>query len=222
MKYFKLLFLLIVCALFFYALNTKLGSIPPLGPFLSPAQGIWQNEQSLPAATQLSIPDLKEEVVIHYDESLIPHIFAENKQDLYRAQGYVTAQHRLWQMEFQTHAAAGRVAEIVGSRALDYDRMQRRKGMDFGAEQVINKMSEEENMILFLEAYRDGVNAYIDQLSPGDYPVEYKILDYAPEHWTTHKTALLLMYMTDMLAGREDDLENTNALKKLGRERFDL
>ncbi|HAZ25717.1 MAG TPA: hypothetical protein DCY95_14920, partial [Algoriphagus sp.] len=56
-----------------------------------------------------------------------------NEEDLYRVQGYVTAQHRLWQMEFQTMAAAGRISEIVGPVALELDRMTRRKGLAYGA-----------------------------------------------------------------------------------------
>lgn len=74
----------------------------------------------------------------------------------------------------------------------------------------------------YVEAYCDGVNSYINPLKPKDYPVEYKLLDYAPEPWTVKKTALLLMYMTKMLAGRDSDLEYTHALKKFGKERFDL
>jgi len=170
----------------------------------------------------LALPGLSAPVEIFYDEALIPHVFAQNDLDLYRAQGYLTAKHRLWQMEFQTHAAAGRVSEFIGADGLGYDRGQRRKGMVFGAEHALETMKEVAGLEELLDAYRDGVNHYIGQLDPADYPVEYKLLDYAPEPWTKKKTALLLMYMADMLAGGESDLEYTNFLKKYGRERFDL
>ncbi|MBE9488871.1 MAG: penicillin acylase family protein [Bacteroidetes bacterium] len=223
MKNIKFGLSLILCIATFYALNTKLGSLPPLGKFLSPNQGVWLNEiTESNTNSNIAIKGLSAPVSVKYDEYLIPHIFAQNDLDLYKAQGYVTAQHRLWQMEFQTHASAGRLSEIIGEKALDYDRQERRRGMGFGAENAMEKMKEDPEMISFLEAYRDGINSYINQLKPENYPVEYKLLDYKPELWTTKKTALLLMYMTKMLAGGDSDLEYTNALRKFGKERFDL
>ena len=222
MKWFKLILSGLLCAAVAYALNTKFGSYPPLGKFMAPNQGIWQNENSSAGEASINIPGLNEPVEVFYDEALIPHVFAQNDEDLYRAQGYLTAMHRLWQMEFQTHAAAGRVSELVGTQGIDYDREQRRKGMVFGAEKALETMKEVPGLQTLLEAYRDGVNSYIAGLAPEQYPLEYKLLDYAPEPWTLKKTALLLMYMTDMLAGRESDLEYTNFLKKYGQERFDM
>ena len=222
MKYFKFLVSLVLTAVVFYGLNTKIGAIPPIGKFLNPYTGIWQNEKDDAITGTIAIEGLKDEVTVHYDAQLIPHIFAENDTDLYKAQGYITAKHRLWQMEFQTHAAAGRLAEIIGEAALDYDRQERRRGMGFGAEQAILKMKEDPETATYIEAYAEGVNSYINQLEPKDFPVEYKLLDYAPEQWTIKKTALLLMYMTKDLSGFDSDLENTNALRLFGKERFDL
>ncbi|WP_178984779.1 penicillin acylase family protein [Winogradskyella helgolandensis] len=222
MKYFKLILSFVLTIGIFYALNTKFGSIPPIGKFLNPYTGVWQNETDESITGEVSIPDLNDKVTVHYDAELIPHVFAENEIDLYRAQGYITAKHRLWQMEFQTYAAAGRLSEIIGEGALSYDRQERRRGMGFGAEQTLKKMAEDEKTSAFVQAYADGVNSYINQLDPKDLPVEYKLLDYKPEAWTTKKTALLLMYMTKMLAGGDEDMENTNALRLFGKERFDL
>lgn len=222
MKYIKLITTLVLTLVVFYALNTKLGSVPPIGKFLDPVHGIWQNETDEITSGNFNIEGLSAPVTIHYDEQLIPHIFAENDTDLYRAQGYVTAKHRLWQMEFQTHAAAGRLSEILGEVAINYDREERRRGMGYGAEQALEKMKEDPEVLQFLEAYRDGVNSFIISLNEATIPVEYKLLDYKPEPWTIKKTALLLMYMTKMLAGGDNDLEYTNALRKFGTERFDL
>ena len=222
MKYFKLIVSLVLTIGIFYVLNTKLGSIPPIGKFLNPYSGVWQNETDETTSGKIQIPDLKEEVTVHYDEQLIPHVFAKNDLDLYRAQGYLTAKHRLWQMEFQTYASAGRLSEIIGEAALNYDRQERRRGMGYGAEQTVKKMSQDQETMAIVEAYAAGVNSYINQLDPKDYPVEYKLLDYKPEAWTPKKTALLLMYMTKMLAGGDEDIENTNALRLFGKERFDL
>jgi penicillin amidase len=222
MKYFKLILSFSLTIGLFFALNTKFGSIPPIGKFLNPYTGVWQNETDESISGDISIPGLKDKVTVHYDEQLIPHVFAQNDIDLYRAQGYLTAKHRLWQLDFQTYAAAGRLSEIIGETALNYDRQERRRGMGFGAEQTLKKMSGNKETMAISEAYAEGVNSYINQLDPKDYPVEYKLLDYKPEAWSPKKTALLLMYMTKMLAGGDEDLENTNALRLFGKERYDL
>ena len=222
MKYFKLILSFVLTVAIFYALNTKFGSIPPIGKFLNPYSGVWQNETDEAISGDITIPELQDKVTVHYDAQLIPHVFAQNELDLYRAQGYLTAKHRLWQMEFQTYAAAGRLSEIIGEGALNYDRQERRRGMGYGAEQALLKMNEDKRTSAITKAYADGVNSYINQLDPKNLPVEYKLLDYKPEAWTQKKTALLLMYMTKMLAGGDEDMENTNALRLFGKERFDL
>ncbi len=222
MKYFKFILSSILLIATFYGLNNKFGSIPPLGKFLNPSSGIWQNDKSDIDTSTIPIEGLIDEVTIHYDQFLIPHIFAKNDMDLYKAQGYITAKHRLWQMEFQTHASAGRLSEIFGVDALNYDREQRRKGMGYGADKTLEKITKDPEIYSLLVAYRDGVNSYIDQLKTENLPVEYKLLDYAPEPWTLKKTALLGMYMADMLSGGDGDLEYTNLLRKIGKERFDL
>ena len=122
MKYLKLLIALVLTSAIFYALNTKMGSIPPLGKFLNPSSGVWQNETDESMSGEVHIPGLTDKVIVHYDEQMIPHVFAQNNHDLYKAQGYLTAKHRLWQLEFQTYAAAGRLSEIFGEAAFDYDR----------------------------------------------------------------------------------------------------
>ena len=222
MKYFKLILSFLLTIGIFFALNTKFGSIPPISKFLNPYSGVWQNETDESTSGEIEIPGLSDKVTVHYDAELIPHVFAKNDMDLYKAQGYITAKHRLWQMDFQTYAAAGRLSEILGEAALNYDRQERRRGMGFGAEQTVKKLSEDKHTLAMAEAYADGVNSYIHQLDPKNYPVEYKLLDYAPEAWSPKKTALLLMYMTKMLAGGDEDIENTNALRLFGKERFDL
>ncbi|GGI56355.1 penicillin acylase family protein [Winogradskyella haliclonae] len=222
MKYLKLLLSFILTAAIFYGLNNKFGDIPALGKFLAPNQGIWQNETDDIITGEVNIPSLKDVVTVHYDAQLIPHIFAKNDSDLYKAQGYITAKHRLWQMEFQTYAAAGRLSEIIGEGALDYDRSQRRNGMLFGAENSLDVVKQDPEALALLEAYSYGVNAYINSLEPEKYPVEYKLLGYKPEAWTIDKTMHLLMYMTDMLCGRDYDLEFTNTIKKFGKKRFDM
>src|SRR5215471_10285965 len=81
-----------------FVLNNQLGSIPPLGKFLSPQQGFWQNAE--PANQDfnmdLNFPELKGKVEVYFDERMVPHVFAQNVADLYFVQGYLHAKFRLW------------------------------------------------------------------------------------------------------------------------------
>ncbi|WP_186758755.1 penicillin acylase family protein [Echinicola salinicaeni] len=223
MKYFGFLIVFIFTLILAVGLSVKLGPVPPLGYLLDPYHGFWQNSYSEDEDIEKSvkISGLKAAVSINYDENLIPHIFAQNEHDLMMAQGYVTARHRLWQMEFQTRAAAGRISEIVGPVALEFDRMQRRKGLGYAAEAGLEyiKANDPETLSL-IEAYASGVNQYINQMDLGELPVEYKILDYRPEAWTPYKTVLLLKYMADMLVG-DKDIEFSNLRKALGEAGMD-
>jgi len=226
MKTFKILISLLLMISLTYALNRgwNVGApIPPLGKFLDPFHGYLQNAETGEAKNlELTLPGLKDKVTIIYDTAHIPHIFAQNDEDLYFAQGYITAVDRLWQMEFQTHAAAGRVSEILGSVALDYDRRQRRLGMVFGAQNGLASMEKDPISKLTVDAFTAGINAYVATLSYEDYPFEYKLLDYAPENWSNLKCALLLKSMAQTLNMGDKDLEMTNALKLYGKEVVDV
>jgi penicillin G amidase len=224
MKLARFLITLAVTVILTLVLDTKLHQVPPLGRFFDPFKGFWQNAQQEPiiAPERLALEGLIGNVDVHYDELLIPHIFAENEKDLYKVQGYVTAFHRLWQMELQTHAAAGRVSEIIGKATLEFDRLQRRKGMVHGAKNALMEMERDTHQVELMQAYVEGVNAYINSLDYKSLPFEYKLLDYKPEAWTTLKTGFLLKYMADNLSGWDADLENTNLLRILGKEGFDF
>lgn len=205
------------------SLSMQFGSVPPIGKLLDPNHGFWQNSYSedIGFEDELDLNNLSKPVKVIYDENLIPHVFAENDKDLYRVQGYITAKHRLWQMEFQTMAAAGRISEIVGPIAIELDRMTRRKGLAFAAENSLQYIQKEHpDTYELVEAYADGVNQYIESLSAGDLPIEYKILDYTPESWSAYKSLLLLKYMADMLVG-DRDLEYTNLRNQIGQEMLD-
>ncbi len=220
MKYIGFLFSLSITLILAISLHIQIDTIPPLGRLLDPYHGFWQNAYSEDelADESISLMKLQHPVKVVYDENLIPHIFAENELDLYRTQGYVTAKHRLWQMEFQTMAAAGRISEIVGPVAIELDRMTRRKGLAYSAENALQFIKNDNpEAYELVEAYTDGVNQYIETLSVARTPVEYKILNYRPEPWSVYKSMLLLKYMADMLVG-DRDLEYTNLKNKLDEE----
>ena len=225
MKFIRFLFSLSITLAICYGLDNKWDQIPPLGKFLDPFNGFWQNagEKSMELGETIELEGLNSPVTVKYDQFLIPHIFAKNNSDLFKAQGYVTAVNRLWQMDFQVMASAGRLSEVVGPVAINYDRLQRRKGMTFGAEKSAEKMVKDyPELAGFYNDFSAGANAYINSLSYADLPVEYKLLDYWPEPWSMYKFCLLIQYMVDDLSGHDQDLENTNALELFGKETYDM
>ncbi|MEO6844248.1 MAG: penicillin acylase family protein, partial [Ginsengibacter sp.] len=203
--------------------NSTLLLKAPLGRLLSPQQGLWQNAEPVNEdySAHLSFPQVKGKVNVYFDERLVPHVFAENENDAYFVQGYLHAKFRLWQMEFQTRAAAGRLSEVVGAMALDYDRNQRRLGMVYAAENSLKEIEKDPVTLAECDNYTAGVNAYIESLDQSSLPVEYKLLGYQPEKWTNLKSALFLKYMALELAGYERDFEMTNAKSLFSSSDFD-
>ncbi|GAA4378814.1 penicillin acylase family protein [Hymenobacter koreensis] len=202
-----------------WVLNTSHGQVPAFGKFLSPFEGFWRNgeaDSDFALEQTLRLPGLQQPVTVRFDDKRVPHIFAQNDHDLYFAQGYLTARDRLWQMEFQTHVAAGRLSEIVGESRLETDRFFRRMGMVYGAQRSLDVMMANPTTRTVLESYSAGVNAYIDGLTPRTLPFEYKLLNYQPEPWQPLKCSLLLKLMAWDLSGRSDDLRMSNALNAYG------
>ena len=224
LKKIRFLFLLILITTIVIISNNSISNIPPLGKFLNPYSGFWQNGEinQNKVFNNIDLKNIKDEVIIQFDSMLIPHIYANNDEDLFYTQGYVTALHRLWQMEFQIMAISGRLSEIFGNRALKNDRTQRRKGMVYAAKKTLEKSFEDENTIKLLKAYVNGVNDYISSLSLKNYPIEYKMLNYKPEKWTLLKTFLLMESMSDMLSRGNMDIEDTYLLKILGIKNYNL
>lgn len=208
------------------ALNVQLPSgkskTPRLGYFLSPQYGFWQNAE--PSNTSfnedIKMPGVRKQVDVYFDERLVPHIYAENNADAYFIQGYLHAKFRLWQMEFQTYVAGGRLSEIVGDERLATDKYFRRLGMVYGAENSLKEIEANPETKEACDAYTAGVNTYIKSLAHEDLPFEYKLLDYKPEPWTNMKTALFLKFMSWDLSGQGDDLTYTNAKNYFGYDDF--
>jgi penicillin amidase len=216
----KALICIVVPILLAYALNTKFGDTPPILKFLNPFTGFWQNAESdmITSTKKLALKGAHDKIDIFFDDRMIPHVFAQNDHDAYYAQGYVTAMHRLWQMDFQTRFAAGRISEVVGKKAKEVDRYQRRMGMVYGAENSLRGMMEDPKAKEMILAYTQGINDYIHSLSNANLPLEYKLLDFKPEDWTPIKCALLLKQMSAVLAMGSDEFYMTNILKKFGPE----
>lgn len=192
---------------------------PRLGYFLHPQYGFWQNAEptNLSFDKNIKISGVKGHANVYFDERLVPHIYADNDADAYFIQGYLHAKFRLWQMEFQTYAAGGRLSEILGEQMLPVDKYFRRLGMVYGAEKAVDEINKNDTTKTILDSYTAGVNAYIHSLKENELPFEYKLLNYKPEFWTNLKTALFLKFMSYDLSGQgDDDLFYTNTKNALG------
>jgi penicillin amidase len=137
-----------------------------------------------PQSLALALSGLRAPVKITRDGRGIPHIEAANDEDLYFAQGYATAQDRLWQMDLLRRTARGELSEIFGRAALEQDKLHRTYGFAQLSETLTAKASP--RTLAVLEAYARGVNAYADSLdgSAGkQLPREFQILQYKPRPW---------------------------------------
>jgi penicillin G amidase len=207
-----------------FLLNTKMALPAPLGKLLAPQHGLWQNAEPADKnfSEDLKFPNLKGKTSVYFDERLVPHIFAEQENDAYFVQGYLHAKFRLFQMEMQTFAAAGRISEIAGPSKLMIDRQFRRLGMVYAAENAVKAIEKNETIKLSCDAYTAGVNAYISTLTESALPVEYKLAGIKPEPWSNFKTALFMKLMAWDLSSNERDFEMTNAKAFFSTADFNL
>ena len=215
---------LIATTVLVYILDKPMGELPALGRLLDPVSGCWANAESVDPyfSKQLKLPLTATNATVWWDNRMVPHIQAANDNDIYFLQGYIHAMHRLWQMDMQTRAAAGRVSEVVGQSAFDFDRKQRRKGMVFAAENSLRAAEADEHTSTMIHAYTAGVNAWIASLSYADYPLEYKLMGFSPEPWTNLKCVLLLKYMADDLTGKTDDIAYSYLRSVIPAKDFEL
>lgn len=213
------LFPTILLVILIITFSNTVSIVPPLGKLLNPSIGFVQNEKAEVYNDLISSACI-ENVSVYYDDRKVPHIFAKNDHDLYLAQGYVTAKDRLWQMDFISYVAAGRLSEIFGIDYLDYDRQQRRMLILQSAQNALRFIEKNEKTKKALNAFTKGVNEYISSLSYVDFPFEYKLMDYQPERWTNLKSVLVMKYVAVMLSGYEEDISMTKTLQALGGEQF--
>lgn len=197
-------------------------NLPPLGFFLSPNEGFWQNADPL---TEFEITEqfdgLREEVKILYDHRGVPHIFAGNISDATFALGYLHARDRYFQMDFTSRAATGRLSEIIGTTGIPYDREMRKKGMGLMTENIASHWNENPPHVkTYLDPYLEGVNFYLSTLQRRRLPIEFKLLNYGPTGWTRENTASIISFLNHQLTLRHSDKEATEALEKLGPDLF--
>jgi penicillin amidase len=193
--------------------------MPFLVRFLGPVARLWLGilcRRTMPRVSgHLRLRGLKSAVEVIRDPLGVPHIYARDAHDLLFAQGFVHAQDRLWQMEFQRRLAGGRLAELLGPKALDADRWTRTVGIHRAAvrdEKALSKEAREE-----IDAYVDGVNAFIETEK---LPVELQTLRHTPAPWTAVDVlAWQKMVSWNLSMNWEGELLRALLARKVGAER---
>ena len=156
-------------------------------------------------------------VTVTYNARGVPNIAAANLPDLFFAQGYVTAQDRLWQMDMTRRYASGDMAAILGPEYVKVDREHRILGLRQVAERTAANMDVSQRA--HFEAYAAGVNAYIEQHQK-TLPLEFRFLTYFPHVWTVEDSVLVGLAMSEFLNHGlyKNELEKEKVLAKLGPE----
>jgi penicillin G amidase len=175
---------------------------------------VWMQRalrESLPAVDgRLVVPGLSTPVTVLRDEHGVPHLRAGSMDDLVFAQGYVTAQDRLWQMDALRRHAAGELAEILGKSMIAHDRAQRYLQIRAAADRALAVLPADERH--WLDGYANGVNAAVAAMEgPGGHlPLEFRLLRYEPKPWTARDSLLVGLAMVQDLS--------TSFPEKLDRE----
>ncbi len=152
------------------------------------AFGVWTVRRSFPQTTgTITLAGLKAPVEVMRDAWGVPQIYADSADDLFFGQGYVQAQDRMWQMDFNRHITAGRLSEMFGKSQIDTDTYLRTMGWRHVAEKEVALLTPQAT--LALDSYSAGVNAYLADHSGATASLEYAVLglqnkDYTIEPWS--------------------------------------
>jgi penicillin G amidase len=180
--------------------------------------------KSFPETSErLMVSGLQGQVEVLRDSYGVPHIYADNPEDLFAAQGYVHAQDRFFEMDFRRHLAAGRLSELFGSSLFETDAYIRTLGWRRVAEQELGLLAPSTRR--YLDAYAAGVNAYLGGRAAADLSLEYSVLRlqgmrYTPAAWTAVDSVAWLKVMAwDLGSNHTQEAERAIITGKLGAGR---
>jgi len=166
--------------------------------------------QSWPQVSgEIELNGLGAKVRVIRDAQGVPQIWADSSDDLFRAQGFVAAQDRFFEMDFRRHVTSGRLSELVGSGGVETDKVIRTLGWRKVAEQELPQLAPTTRQ--YLDAYADGVNDYIARSGdPSNMALEYAVLGqqvkaYKVERWSAVDSLAWLKAMAWDLRGNYDD-----------------
>ncbi len=165
----------------------------------------------------LPLKGLKSKVTVYRDSLGIPHVYAENEEDLYRVTGYLEAQDRLWQMDLLRRVTLGRLSEIFGEEFVKTDLLLRSLRIPEKSHRLLDSLDEP--LLRSLEAFSDGINQYINT-HRHSLPLEFSILRYKPEPWKPEHSLNIIGYIAWNLDNGHWTTETFlyKAFKKLGKK----
>jgi len=166
---------------------------------------------------KVSVPGISSKVRVVRDAHGVPTIEAATLEDLFFAQGYVTAQERLWQMDMMRRAAGGELSEVIGEDTIEMDREERILGLRLAAQAAEKNITARDRV--YFDAYTRGVNAFIDS-HRNRLSLEFRLLKYAPRPWTVTDSLLIGARMVQDLnhSSNPAALTREKILAKLGPE----
>ncbi len=157
------------------------------------------------------------DISIYRDNYAIPYVYAENKNDMYFALGYLHAQERLFQMDLSRRAGEGRLSEIIGSKAIPFDKMFRTLQLYKIVKEHFSYL--EPNTKSILVSYTNGVNEFIKNNSE-KFTIEFDILGYKPYLWEPEHSMLIAKLMAwELNISWWSDIAFTHLIQKLGVEK---
>jgi penicillin amidase len=178
----------------------------------------WIARSPLPQLDgSVAVPGISSKVRVVRDEHGVPTIEAATLEDLFLAQGYVTAQDRLWQMDMMRRAASGELSEVIGEATVKMDREERILGLRLAAESAEKNITPRDRA--YFDAYTRGVNAFLE--SHRDHlSLEFRLMKYTPRPWTVADSLLVGARMVQDLNHYSNPpaLTREKVLAKLGPE----
>jgi penicillin amidase len=181
--------------------------------------GYWYLWRPLPRDSGVEKAPILSPIVIERDALGLPHIRAGSTEDALFAEGFVTAQDRMWQMDMSRRLASGELSEVVGPAGLALDTRARRMRMRRIAEAQVRELPPEE--FAHLAAYARGVNYYLRE-NAGNLPMEFKLMDYEPRQWTTADSLVIVLSMNRTLTESwETDIEKWRLQQEGSPERVE-
>jgi len=188
--------------------------------------GVITIRRSFPKTNgEITLSQLRQPVDIKRDKFGVPHIYASNLHDLFYSQGYIHAQDRFWQMDFWRHIGSGRLSEMFGESQIETDKVLRTLGWARVVEKELQSLDQES--LLILEAYAQGVNAYLADHKSSDLSLEYAILklinpSYSPELWLPlHSLTWAKAMAWDLGGNMDEEIERAILYKSLTSEQID-
>ncbi|KAF0248498.1 MAG: penicillin amidase, partial [bacterium] len=215
----RLLFRIFVCfAIFLLALTLGLTI------FSKVTYDSWTKNALSQTEGEVKVKGLSQEVTIRRDKWGIPYVTAKNIKDVAFAQGYATAQDRLWQMDLLRRAAKGELSAVLGAgdknSTLEVDKLHRSLGLKRAVEKDLPQLPQELQQML--SAYSQGVNAYLES-HQDKLPFEFNLLGYKPDPWQASDSLAIGKLMAISLTGTwKFDLMRAELQEKLDKKVYQM